>query len=141
MPIATKTKLKPYVQLIKKKTLLEQQLSDTKARLAKLEPEIVEQFQAEGVQRMNCDGYIIYLNRKLFAGATDGDKEAMYEALKLMDNETWNFLVKDNVNSNQLSARIRECELNKEGIPILPPELVNVIKVSEVFRIGARKGS
>lgn len=145
MSIATKTKLEPYVKLVKKKTKLEQQLSDTKARLAKLEPEIVEQFQQAGVQRINCNGYTIYLNRHIWASATEDengnkDKESMYDALKTIDDETWSFLVGDSVNSNSLSARVRECELDDQGMPILPAELVNVIKVSEVFKIGARKG-
>ncbi|KKM07745.1 hypothetical protein LCGC14_1730930, partial [marine sediment metagenome] len=77
--------------------------------------------------------------------ATEGengnkDKESMYDALKTIDDETWSFLVGDSVNSNSLSARVRECELDDQGMPILPAELVNVIKVSEVFKIGARKG-
>ena len=92
--LATKTKLKPYVELIKKKTLLEEQLRDVKARLDELEPQIAE---------------------------------------------SWSFLVRDNVNTQQLSARVRECELDVNGMPILPDELKQVIKVSEVFRIGARK--
>ncbi|KKN45153.1 hypothetical protein LCGC14_0686060 [marine sediment metagenome] len=140
MPIATKTKLKPYVELVKKKALLEQQLAETKARLAKLEPEIVEQFQENGVQRMSCDGYTIHLIRKIWAAAVNGDKKAMYTALSALDDETWSFLVEDNVNANRLAARVRECEDDDDGMPILPAELVDVIKVSEVFKIGAQKG-
>lgn len=140
MPIATKTRLKPFVDLTKKKALLTQQLADTKAWLAKLEPEIVEQFQEEGVQSMNCDGYTIYINRKIWASAANGDKKAMYAALSALDDETWSFLVEDTVNANRLAARVRECEENAEGMPILPPALVDVLKVSEVFKIGARKG-
>ncbi len=140
MSLATKTKLKPYIELVKKKTKLEQQLSDTKARLAKLEPEIVEQFQEEGVQRMNCDGYTIHLKRNIWASAADGDKKAMYAALSALGDETWSFLVEDNVNAHRLAARVRECKNDKDGMPILPAELTKVIKVSEVFKIGARKG-
>ena len=139
--LATKTKLKPYVELIKKKTLLEEQLRDVKARLDELEPQIAESFQKEGVQSTNVDGYTVYLNRQLWAGAANGDKEAMFAALKTYPDESWSFLVRDNVNTQQLSARVRECELDVNGMPILPNELKQVIKVSEVFRIGARKSS
>ena len=137
--LATKTKLKPYVDLIKKKTLLEEQLRDVKARLDDLEPQIAESFQKEGIQSTNVDGYTVYLNRQLWAGAANGDKEAMFAALKIYPDESWSFLVRDNVNSQQLSARVRECDLDANGMPILPDELKQVIKVSEVFRIGARK--
>ena len=137
--LATKTKLRPYVQLIKKKTQLEEQLRDVKARLDVLEPQIAESFQKEGIQSTNVDGYTVYLNRQLWAGATDGHKEAMFKVLKAYPDESWSFLVKDNVNSQQLSARVRECEQDADGMPILPDELQEVIKVSEVFKIGARK--
>jgi len=126
------------VDLIKKKTLLEEQLRDTKARLDELEPKIVESFQEEGIQSTKLDGYTIYLNRQLWAGHA-GDKQAMCDLLKSMDDNTWNFLVEDNVNVQRLSARVRECEKDDNGMPILPEQLKEVIKVSEVFKIGARK--
>ena len=137
--LATKTKIKPYVELIKKKARLEEQLRDVKARLDVLEPQIAESFQKEGIQSTNVDGYTVYLNRQLWAGAADGDKEAMFTALKTYPDDSWAFLVRDNVNTQQLSARVRECELDADGMPILPEQLKQVIKVSEVFRIGARK--
>lgn len=137
--IATETRLRPYVELVKQKTAMEQKMKDTKARLAELEPQIVEDFQQAGTQSMNVDGYTVYLNRKMFAGPMDGDRESMCAALAGLD-ETWSFLVTPSVNANSLSARVRECESDETtGMPILPPELVGKIKVSEVFRVGARK--
>lgn len=138
--IATKTKLKVYVDLTDKKRKLEEQLKDTKARLAELEPAIVEMFQSEGVQSMNIDGYTVYLNRKLFAGPKDGDKEAMIAALQGCD-ESWSFLVSPTVNTNQLGARVRECDMDENDLPILPDSLKDVIAVFEQFRVGARKSN
>lgn len=137
--IATKTKLSVYVELTITKRKLEEQIKDTKARLAELEPAIIEQFQENGVQSMNIDGYTVYLNRKLFAGAKDGDKEAMITALQGCDDETWSFLVGPTVNSQQLAARIRECDMDENSLPILPDSLKSVIAVHEQFRVGARK--
>lgn len=140
MSLATKTVVKPYVALVKKKLLLQQQLDDAKARLAELEPKIVEAFQDEGIQSTKIDDYTVYLNRQLWAGAAD-DKQAMCDALKVFPDDTWSFLVKDNVNVQTLSARVRECEMNEDGMPILPEALKDLIKVAEVFKIGARKAA
>ncbi len=140
MALPTKTKLKPYIALIKTKTQLEQKLADVKARLTKLEPEIAEAFISEGIQSHNMDGYTLYLNRQIWAGA-DGNKEKMMLALKFYPDDSWSFMVKDSVNSQTLSARVRECERDKDDMPILPEALKSVIKIAEVFRIGARKAS
>ena len=132
-------RLKQYIELTDLKRRLEAQLKDTKSRMAELEPHIVEQFQEDGTQSVNMDGFTVYLNRQLFASAADGDKDAMIQAMKGCGDESWSFLVRDSVNSQSLSARIRECDLDENGMPMLPDSLQDVIKVAEVFRLGARK--
>lgn len=130
--------LKEFVRLTAQKRDAEAQLKDLKARLDELEPQVSDGFIDDGVQSVNIDGYTVYLNRKLFAGPKDGDKTAMIEALSGLD-EDWSFLVQDTVNHNQLQARVRECELDDQGMPILPPELAETMTVYEQFRVGARK--
>ena len=134
-------RLKEFVEITALKREIEGQLKDAKARLGELEPLIAEHFTEEGMQSVNVDGYTIYLNRRLFAGPMDGDREAMVAALEVCDDESWKFLVKKGVNSQQLSARVRECEVDENsGMPSLPDGLRQTIKVYEEFRIGARKG-
>lgn len=139
--IATKTLISEYVRLTERKRALEEQLKDAKARLDEMEPRIVEQFQSDSVQSMSVDGYTVYLNRKLLAGAKDGDKPAMIAALKAVGDESWSFLVEDNVNYQRLNARVRECPQDESGMPILPEALRAVVNVYEDFTIGARKGA
>jgi len=142
MPLATRTRIGDFVKLTEKKRALETQLKDTKARLADLEPQIVEQFQAEGVQSLNIDGHTIHLIRKLWAGPKNGDKEAMCAALKACGDENWTFLVKDNVNATQLAARVRECELDETtGLPILPDSIKDFVEIYEQFRAGVKKSA
>ena len=137
MAVPTKTILKPYVALHKQKTRLEAELADTKERMKEMEPVLTKSFTDEGLQSINLDGHTVYLNRQIWAGADD--KDDMIKVLKAMDDDTWRFLVADNVNSSKLSARVRECERDDDNMPILPAELRPVIKVAEVFRIGVRK--
>ena len=133
-------RLREFVSLTALKRDLETRLKDAKARLDPLEAALIEQFQQDGIQSVNADGYTVYLNRKLFAGAKDGDKPTMIAALEACD-ETWSFLVEDNVNSQRLCARVRECELGDDGMPLLPDELKDAIQVCEQFTIGARKSN
>lgn len=139
--LATKTLISEYVKQTERKRRLEEELKDAKARLEEMEPRIVEQFQADGVQSLNVDGYTVYLNRKLFGGAKDGDKPAMMAALKATGDESWMFLVEDNVNHQRLQARIRECPQDENGMPVLPESLRGAIAIYEEFTIGARKGA
>lgn len=138
MAIATKTLLKVYVQQTIRKRDLEAQLKDCKAKLAEMDPKITEQFIKEGVKTLGIDGYTIYINRTLRAGPVDGNKVALFTALKALPDD-WNFLVGDNVNTQQLAARIRECEMDEDEMPILPDSLKDVIHIYEQFKVGARK--
>ena len=138
MALATKTLLKPYVALHKLRTDLETKLADVKTRMKDLEPALTDSFTGEGLQSVNCNGYTVYLHRQLWAGHA-GDKDALMAELKAMTDESWSFLVKDNINSNSFSARVRELERNEDDMPILPDNLKSLIKVSEVFKIGMRK--
>lgn len=131
-------RLREFVRLTNQKRELEADLRDVKARLGELEPQILDHFQQDGIQRVTVDGYTLYLSRSLYAGPKDGDKDRMIQSLQGLD-ESWSFLVSKTVNRNQLSARVRECEQNAEGQPVLPDALKDAVEVFEQFTIGARK--
>ena len=141
MAIATKTVLKKYIELTKKKRAAKVVMEDLKDALANLEKELVEQFQREGVQNLKMDGYTVGLVRKLFASAKDKDKERMITVLQSCRDATWSWMVQDNVNAQRLAARVRECNMDKNGLPVLPEDIEAVITVSEVFSLSARKVS
>ena len=133
-------RLREFVRLTTEKRDLETQLKDRKARLDALEPAVTEQFQQGGIQSINVDGYTVYLNRSLFAGPKDGNKDGLIAALKSCP-EDWSFLVQENFNGNSLKARVRECDLGQDNLPVLPEALKDVLQVYEEFSIGARKSS
>lgn len=130
--------LREFVALTERKRALDEQLKDAKRRLASLEDDIAEFFTEEAVQNMQIGGYTVYLQRKLWAGPVDGARDKMVAALKQAD-ESWSFLVDETVHPGRLSSRVRECEQDVDGQPILPDELKGAIRVVEQFRIGARK--
>jgi hypothetical protein len=131
-------RLRELVAQTNRKRELQAQLNDANARITALEPLVAEQFQQDGVQSVNIDGYTIYLNRKLYAGPKDGNKAGLVAALKGLD-ESWSFLVSEGFNANSLKARVRECELGADNMPIIPIELRDVMAVYEEFEVGARK--
>lgn len=134
---AKTTRLREFAKLTTLKGQLEVQLKDIAARLSQLEEPIIEAFQQDGMQSVNVDGFNIHLKRTLFAGAK-GDKSDLMATLKGMD-ESWSILVQDNVNYQSLNARVRELELGDDGMPIVPAELVDVLNISEQYKLGARK--
>jgi len=70
----------------------------------------------------------VYVERKLWAKAKDGDKPAVCKALKRCRLGDY---VEETFNTNSLSAYVRE--LDREGKP-LSPALASVLDVSEVFK-------
>ena len=141
-PVTRETeRLRTFAKLTGEKGDLQAKLNSVKIQLNDLETELIEQFQGSGVQSVNIDGYTVYLRRSLFAGAAGGDKDTMHSVLQGLD-DSWNFLVKDSVNSQSLSARIRELDVDEEtGMPILPVELKGVIEIFEQFKVNARKSN
>lgn len=138
MAIAMKTLIKPYVVFDKKKKRLKLELAKITKAMTDMEPAIADAFTEQGIQSINVDGACVHLKRSLFAGAKDG-KDKLIEVLKQMEDETWSFLVGDDINANKLSARVRECECDENDLPIIPDELKKVLSVAEVFKIGVRK--
>ena len=91
------------------------------------------QFEKAGVDSIRAGGFTIYLERTLWAGAVDGDNEALMKALKRAKLGVY---VKTSVNTQSLSAYARELDRNgKKPPPSLKPHL----KVTEVFKVKARK--
>lgn len=131
--------LRKFVKLIDESRRLEADAKAAKEQLEALEETLKEQFAAEGIQNIQVDGYTVFCARQLWAGAKDGDKAALSDALKRC-GPSWNFLVEETVNSSKLSARIREITaMTPDGLPKLPPSLVPVINITEKFSIRARR--
>jgi len=125
--------LKRFVALEERRHQLEAEVDTIKAEAAELESRLLPQFEQSGTERIAIDGRTVYVERKLWAKAKDGDKTAVCKALKRAHLGDY---VEETFNSNSLSAYVRE--LDREERP-LPPSLREVLEVSEVFKLRTRR--
>ena len=125
--------LRTYVTLEQQRLDLEAQVEAIKKETAELETLLLPQFEQEAIERISIDGRTVYVERKLWAKAKDGDKPAVCKALKRCRLGDY---VEETYNTNSLSAYIRE--LDREGKP-LSQALATVLEISEVFKLRTRK--
>jgi hypothetical protein len=125
--------LKRFVALEERRRQLEAEIDAIKAEAAQLEESLLPQFEQTGLEKVSIDGRTVYIERKLWAKAKDGDKAAVCKALKRAHLGDY---VEETFNTNSLSAYVRE--LDREGRP-LPPSLREVLEVSEVFKLRTRR--
>ena len=125
--------LKRFVALEEQRRQLEAEVDTIKAEAAELEGRLLPQFEQSGTERIAIDGRTVYVERKLWAKAKDGDKPAVCKALKRARLGDY---VEETFNTNSLSAYVRE--LDREERP-LPPSLREVLEVSEVYKLRTRR--
>jgi hypothetical protein len=142
--------LRRLVSLTKRKKILKDELTKIEVDLTACGEEAKEFFVKSGIQSMKIDDRTPYLYRQVFAGVAEGhEKKDVKEALETVGLDEY-----IGYNSQSLNGYIRE-ELekypdfwNKQGSLIatdaqimeaLPPELAQVLKVSEKMSIKVRK--
>ncbi len=125
--------LKRFVALEERRRQLEAEVDAVKAEAAQLEELLLPQFEQAGLERVSIDGRTVYIERKLWAKAKDGDKAAVCKALKRCRLGDY---VEETFNTNSLSAYVRE--LDREDRP-MPPSLREVLEISEVFKLRTRR--
>ena len=125
--------LKQFIALDERRRQLEAEIDTVKAEAAQLEQALLPEFERDGLERVSIDGKTVYLERKLWAKAKDGDKAAVCKALKRAHLGDY---VEETFNTNSLSAYVRE--LDREDRE-LPPSLREVLEISEVFKLRTRR--
>jgi len=125
--------LKRFVALEERRRQLEEEIDQLKAEAVELEQALMPQFEQAGIERVSIDGRTVYVERKLWASAKNGDKQALCKALK---RARLSQFVQETFNSQSLSALVREWD--RDGRP-MPPSLREVLEVSEVFKLRTRR--
>ncbi len=125
--------LKRFVALEDRRAQLEAEVDAIKAESAELEQRLLPDFEQAGMDRVSITGRTVYIERKLWAKARDGNKAAVCDALRRGQLGEY---VEETYNTNSLSAYMRE--LDREGRP-LPPVLDAVLEISEVFKLRTRR--
>ena len=125
--------LKRFVALEERRKQLEAEVETIKAESSELETRLLPQFEQSGTERIAIDGRTVYVERKLWAKAKDGDKPSVCKALKRCRLGDY---VEETFNTNSLSAYVRE--LDREGKQ-LSPALAAVLEISEIFKLRTRR--
>lgn len=148
MAATTADLVNEYIELDDQRKGKEAETEKLKERMAELEPQIMERFENAGMQSMKSkQGTVIYIRRDLWAGAKEGAEVLLLEALKAVGLGD---MVKEKVNTQTLSAYIREQEKDQFGanvsakpeeiIGVLPEGLREAVNITEKFSLRTRKG-
>ena len=125
--------LKRFIALEERRRQLETEIDTVKAEATQLEQLLLPEFERSGVEKVSMDGRTVYLERKLWAKAKDGNKAAVCIALKRAHLGDF---VEETFNTNSLSAYVRELDREEKR---LPPSLCGVLEISEVFKLRTRR--
>jgi len=143
--LKTETLARLFSVLDKQRKLFEKMGESAGDGAAKVESELLPRMKDSGTQSMKVAGTTVYVERKLWGSAKDGNAPLLCAALKEMGHGD---MVKEGVNGQTFSAYIRELEESVSKTPLAPEELLPklpellqpVVHISEVFKIRARKG-
>ena len=127
-------RLAEYIELTARKRALDDDLKELNERLVLIELELLDQFEAAGVDKIGKDGYTLYMARSLRPRAKDGDRERMLEAIKA---NGYGDLVKEDIHPKRLEAIVRELDGQGE----MPGWAKGTIEIYEQYNIRVRKGS
>lgn len=139
--------VKKYAGLFREKREIEQRLKALEPGMKELEGVVIDYFQKHGVDRQAIDGTTVYLRRELWAGREEAiENDAACAALVAAGLPDY---VEPRFNTMKLSAYVRELDKQDEHADARDrkpgdaffeshPGTRGVIKVSEVFKVGAR---
>jgi hypothetical protein len=96
--------------------------------MTRLEVILLERYAQEGVKSIKTNGGNVYLHHQMWASATDPGLLAVSD---------WGWMVKDSVNSNTLSAAVRELPIDEDGNPEWP-DGVPAAAISVTNKYGIR---
>lgn len=107
--------------------------TDLKKEIGPLEKECLEMLGAEGCQRIDVDGTLLYIRRDVFPERPDG-VSTQDVAQALIDAGHPELVQRMTYNSNTIRSWMSEYD--RDGDP-LPPELEGKLRVGERYSIGA----
>ncbi len=114
---------------------LEAQTKENNAEIERLDLALSEGMAEAECDRFSRNGFTFYLNSRLYASATGGQKEEMMQALKANGHGS---LVTETVNANTLASFCKEQMAANDDE--LPKWLSDVVTTYEKVSVGVRKG-
>lgn len=119
-------------QLREIKREAEENLKKVNRQIEEKQAELIELMIDLEVPSFKRGGHNFYINSRIFASVKAGKKKKLIEWLK---KSPYSVMVKEDINSQTLSALIRELDENGE----LPEEITNYVNIFEKQNINIRK--
>lgn len=119
------------------KKSVEKRLKELNADIAAVDQKLSDMMGDTDTQNFTHGGTMFYLTNKVRASALDGNKEALYAALRA---QGYGGLVYETINANSLSAFVKEQIAEHDG-EHLPDWLSGLVKVYDQTTVGVRKAA
>ena len=139
--IAFESEVKAFISADSEIKNLDALLKVAKQGKAEIEKRLLDHFAFTGMTQVKIDGVTVYTKRTLRAGADRQEGESsedannrLMEALRTMGHD---HLIQNKVNSNSLSALIRE--IDGDDDQEMPTEFDGAIKIAEMFSVNIRR--
>jgi len=136
-------KLRALIYLTEEKSALQTRLREIEEDIKGLSEQLSEQFAAAGINHVTVDDHTVYLHRQLWASVRGANEEEKHAACAILEEHGLGWMVQPSVNSNTLSAWLREQEEAYDSFDDLmqnmPEDLKEVLKISEVYSVRSRK--
>ena len=127
---ATTTELAlEYALMEKEKAGLDLNIEGVKERMARVETQLLTKFGNDGVKSIRTKEGLVYLHHGVWASCSDSVG---------LGGTAWSWMVKGSVNSNTLSAQVRELPIDEDGKPILPKEVKEHVSISDKWSVRVR---
>ena len=128
-----------FATLTKEKRDLQGQLDALNEVLTQREGALLSRFGDEGVEsvkiKLGKEAFTLFPRRELWASVVAGMEKSLF---RLLRRNHYGDLIKEKVNTQSLSALVREFDQAGKG---LPASWAKVVKVAEKYRIGTRKAA
>jgi hypothetical protein len=111
---------------------LDTQLKALKQQYNEMEPQVISYMEKEGLQKITIDDRTVYVLRQIWASV---DKTNLQSLEILRENGLSDF-IEEKVNTQRISAFVREFEKSGEDIPKWCDDALNI---TEKFSVGMRK--
>lgn len=109
----------------------ESMAKDRKHDVGRLQDMVQKYLERMEAKSASAEGKLVTLTRKMWASAVD------IAALK--KHKVTSVFVKETVNTNTLTAWVKELGMDDQGQPKIPKKLKDAIKVTDKYGVSARK--
>jgi hypothetical protein len=128
-----------FADMTRRKRGLQNQVDTLTGILTQKEEALLTRLGDEGLEsvtiKLGKEAFTLFPRRELWASAVPGQEKKLFSLLR---RNHYGDLIKEKVNTQSLSALVRE--MDKDGKK-LPPAWAKVVKVTEKYKIGTRKAA